>query len=1056
MTDLEADLAATLGAAVDGDQLVALARNLLRGDDAGARDALAQALCAAVEHGPRRQDSAFTWLATTTRRFALRELRGRSRRARRERGASLPERDDVSPADVVAREEARQRLVNAVIELDEPLRQVVLARYWSGWTCAAIARRNREPESTVRDRLRRAYTQLRRSLGSEYDDRARWHAALLPLLDGPRPDTAVGHGLAPTGLVAGGLIMSFKLWVTAAAIVVLLVLGRGWFGGDNGGPVTTEATAPTVDGEASATGSAASEATAVASAQPFVPDREATSSTAEAVASEEAITVRIVKAPGNTPIPFAQLRVRELTSDPAHDFLTHRNQLDEWDPERDLRHARLVEADERGEATLHVDAARCMFGSRHGSYFGHATVDTLVGGRHELVLVDDPDLRVRVVNESGVPASGVLTTLEHAMAAMPQSHAIRRAVTDEAGVAVLTRVRSRMERFGAAQRRFFVTLGGAFDERPEVRIDPIDLPDETITLTAPSMGSVEIEFQDDTGAPYHGPLAAGIARSPLPESVFPRHGDLWWRAVENGRVTFPVGVATPVGVYAFAPDERIDPIRLELTGPAVAGGRVVHVARVAAERHTLRGRLQDTGGVFLDRRVIHAWYDYPGAAPRDQRNPEANALTDEAGDFALAMPHEVLTARPTQLVVHTREPDGLVRKATVALLPIEEAGMTTFLGSIAVTDPPLLIEGRVVDAEGSALSAQLSFDARRAGRWRSTVGLVRSRGDGSFTWRGWIEDDVDQVRPVAHLEGYMTAAPPEVSPGSIDVTVQMVRAASLHGSIADAAGIPPHRLIVTLEGENSVQATTRRSGPRVSPDATSAFDLANLAPGRVSLVILDDDTRQPAPLVRVDDLVLEAGAANRDPRVQNIRLDARAVVVDVVDPAGTPIEGALVLLQPVDATPGLPRTRYTDAVGRSEVLIDRHDYRLVVAKVGFNTVRAGQVAAHHGVTLEPAPMIRVHVVGVDLSSGLHMIRMMPRHPSSPDLEVQRRWLQEGLQVNVAVGADGIAELYAAEPGAYTITLCREAQPGYWPTIARMEVTAPDGGGSQVVTLAADF
>lgn len=60
-------------------------------------------------------------------------------------------------------------LERAIGELDEPYRQIVLLRYYSGSSCAAVAEQLRMPLGTVTKYLSRAYAMLRESLQSQND-----------------------------------------------------------------------------------------------------------------------------------------------------------------------------------------------------------------------------------------------------------------------------------------------------------------------------------------------------------------------------------------------------------------------------------------------------------------------------------------------------------------------------------------------------------------------------------------------------------------------------------------------------------------------------------------------------------------------------------------------------------------------------------------------------------------------------------------------------------------------------------------------------------------------
>jgi RNA polymerase sigma-70 factor (ECF subfamily) len=184
----------------------------LAGHDA---DDLQQATwAAATQHPPTRAGNERGWLATIANNLWRNERRGRSRRSHHE--AQRPPRGPVpTPVDIAAREEVRRRVVAAVMELPEPLREVVVLRYYEGLESAAIGRRLGLAPSTVRTRLQQSIGQLRVRLDEEHGgSRAAWATPLLGWLRAspPLPSMPVAHraawsmaGLAATALLALGI-----------------------------------------------------------------------------------------------------------------------------------------------------------------------------------------------------------------------------------------------------------------------------------------------------------------------------------------------------------------------------------------------------------------------------------------------------------------------------------------------------------------------------------------------------------------------------------------------------------------------------------------------------------------------------------------------------------------------------------------------------------------------------------------------------------------------------------------------------------------------------------
>ncbi len=153
----------------------AIAKQLLRDDSAV--DDVAQEVAIATwksETAKASSDGASRgWFATLARNFARNRQRAEARRLARERSAADAEIvRDGSPADTFDRVETAQRVVAAVMALEEPYRSVLLLRYYEGLDPGAIAATRCENPSTVRAQLSRAHARLRarleRDFGSQF------------------------------------------------------------------------------------------------------------------------------------------------------------------------------------------------------------------------------------------------------------------------------------------------------------------------------------------------------------------------------------------------------------------------------------------------------------------------------------------------------------------------------------------------------------------------------------------------------------------------------------------------------------------------------------------------------------------------------------------------------------------------------------------------------------------------------------------------------------------------------------------------------------------------
>lgn len=190
-------------------------RRLANGLTGGDGDDLAQdAWSAALQHDVRDVRDATGWLATIVKNLWRNRRRGELRRVARERSIGATETVP-SVASILEIEEARRRVVAAVVALPERLRAVVLCRYYEDLDSTAIGERLGVPASTVRSRLREAHGQLRASLDAEHGDRRAWLAPLVAWCAPQRAPLTLLRAAASIRIAVGGIaVLLLGWWVT--------------------------------------------------------------------------------------------------------------------------------------------------------------------------------------------------------------------------------------------------------------------------------------------------------------------------------------------------------------------------------------------------------------------------------------------------------------------------------------------------------------------------------------------------------------------------------------------------------------------------------------------------------------------------------------------------------------------------------------------------------------------------------------------------------------------------------------------------------------------------
>ena len=195
-----------------------LARRLV--DAQAAEDVAQQTWLAALQAPMRPLRSMRAWLATIVRRTARKRSVSEQSRRRREQAVASDE-SAPSPADIVAREQARAHVVKAMLALPETYRDVVALRWFEGLPPRDIAQRLGIPVETVRTRHRRAMDQLRNALDQQVGGgRAAWSAALLPLVGPDATPPPVVVTTTTKTVLGGALLMSTKFKVGVAAVAV--------------------------------------------------------------------------------------------------------------------------------------------------------------------------------------------------------------------------------------------------------------------------------------------------------------------------------------------------------------------------------------------------------------------------------------------------------------------------------------------------------------------------------------------------------------------------------------------------------------------------------------------------------------------------------------------------------------------------------------------------------------------------------------------------------------------------------------------------------------------
>ncbi len=176
---------------------------------------------AALKRPPVPGPGLRAWLATLVRNVARQHWRSEERRRHREQRGFSPTTIS-TPEELLEREELRRRLVQALSQLDDRHRDVVLLRFFEGLPPRAIATHLGVPAETVKTRLKRAMARLRGQLDDLHEgSRRSWQLALVPLaLCEPASNIASGASATAAAGIGKGILLTAK---TKPAFALLLI-----------------------------------------------------------------------------------------------------------------------------------------------------------------------------------------------------------------------------------------------------------------------------------------------------------------------------------------------------------------------------------------------------------------------------------------------------------------------------------------------------------------------------------------------------------------------------------------------------------------------------------------------------------------------------------------------------------------------------------------------------------------------------------------------------------------------------------------------------------------
>lgn len=530
------------------------------------------------------------------------------------------------------------------------------------------------------------------------------------------------------------------------------------------------------------------------------------------------------------------------------------------DPDGAFAQALVREADAAGRVRFPTPDTPTRLAGWHGEAYGERTLAVREPGPVRLALVPDPPVRVRVVDLAGAPVAGVPVVLRTANDILN-----RRRTGSDGWVELPLRGRRRVLPDPGA----FVQLGILAADLEVVRVVR---PVEPLELVLPEVGSVELELVDG-GTRFLGNgdvqlylTEAEEARQPTARFAYELHAPF-----EQGRARFEfVGLGLE-HVVAVHTDERQES-GLEFRGPARNGEVRRLRVEVGAQVPVLAGRLLEESGVPLSGVTARL------TLREEWSSRQVGVRTGPEGDFRQGI---VDTEGFETIQVEVLAPSNRLHDGHFPL-PRLVAGLND-LGDLNLTPTPLLMAGRVVDAEGRPVpGVQVDFfngfEPERPLSGEKLPVEATSDAFGEFELHRRIDAEFVGVR-AEHRR--FTWGTENVRVGTSDLEIVLVSTGSLS-------------LECRFDGLRMPMLFLRRGGERLGTSAMSVhggrITFQKLSPGSYTLewVMPFSDTTG-----FVDGLVVVGGEETRDARLEPLDLRGRvpSLKLRVSDAVGAPVTG---------------------------------------------------------------------------------------------------------------------------------------------------------------------
>ncbi|MBL8899380.1 MAG: hypothetical protein JNM84_17215, partial [Planctomycetes bacterium] len=632
-------------------------------------------------------------------------------------------------------------------------------------------------------------------------------------------------------------------------------------------------------------------------------------------------------------------------------------------------------------------------------------------------------LRVRALDHEGRPLPGARFVVYDAEVWKRQresSPPLWRAEADLAGRASWPEVGPVMEKL-AASEGLAVTLEGFVPHLAPVFLAGTSDLEIEHELRAPAFGSVVVHVVGPLGEPWPRDsvnLIAWTGRGTVLELGGQKErDDSWFTPIENGVARFPfVGLGVPLRAYCRSNGV----LEVAVDAPALTTAGEEREIRLAfgSDRAVLRLRVCDETGQPLA--------DHGGFQLRmhiDGKSAALGGLPVAAGGV-LWLDVPANAPRPCEVEVFLQEVFPQRRGSVTTRAQVARTTGIVDLGDVLLRRGPLLASGRVLRPDGTpAVGATLqaaftvvSADAKRGGLHFDSLRIKDA--EGRFTWHAPAE--ASAIEPQFELEADLqdrggarfVASKQLVNLGATDLEIRLEALGSIQGTWRAGAPWSEGDLSVRLVPEDTAAAGSDHIGGTLHP---GGFGFPAQRAGRYTARIYAQGTL----LLEIQELVVRAGEACDDPRLRDIDLGAKVMLLayEIVTPPSFTSPRVGTLYARPAGEPGASWTKREFWTKEARIVVPRGRYDVAIVAAGARLVRFAAVEQGQRVELEVRLPVVLALEGrpEGLAEGEHLRARLAMELDGLPLEVDSE----------RFGADGTARIGIPAPGPYRVSWLRE-------------------------------